>query len=151
MNIKIREATLQDLDAIVVLFDTYRLFYNEKSNVEKGKLFLEQRIKNKESVIYVAENEEENLVGFTQLYPLFSSTRMRRMWLLNDLFVDKNFRGLGISKKLIDAAKNLCQKTDACGVSLETEKSNKIGNNLYNKTHFEVDTEHNFYFWTNKQ
>ena len=73
---------------------------------------------------------------------------MKRMWLLNDLFVDPNYRGQGISKMLINQAKDLCQKTNACGVLLETETTNDIGNNLYPAAGFELEAN-NFYFWTN--
>ena len=70
------------------------------------------------------------MTGFTQLYPLFSSTRMKRYWLLNDLFVNENHRGKGHSKALIESAKELCRETKACGILLETDKTNEIGNNF---------------------
>jgi len=89
------------------------------------------------------------LTGFTQLYPLFSSTRMKRYWLLNDLFVNENHRGKGHSKALIEKAKELCIATNACGILLETDKTNEIGNQLYPNCGFEQYTHANFYEWTN--
>jgi GNAT superfamily N-acetyltransferase len=83
------------------------------------------------------------------LYPLFSSTRMKRLWLLNDLFVDKEYRGKGVSKQLIAAAKELCKQTNACGLVLETAKKNIVGNDLYPKVGFSLDKEHNYYSWDN--
>jgi len=82
-----------------------------------------------------------------QLYPIFSSTRMKKLWLLNDLYVETHFRGLGISVALIDAAKTFCKTTLSCGMILETTKSNDIGNNLYQNTGFELDSDHNYYSW----
>ena len=73
---------------------------------------------------------------------------MKRLWLLNDLFVHRDFRGKGLSKKLIDQAKKLCIETDACELMLETQKANQIGNLLYSKTDFVLDVEHNFYTWS---
>lgn len=145
---KIIQAEMAHLDQIVDLFDAYRVWYRKESNKEMARDFLTERIKNKESIIYACENEQGKLIGFTQLYPIFSSVRMKKMWLLNDLFVDPNFRGQGISKMLINQAKDLCKKTNACGVLLETESTNDIGNNLYPATGFELE-ENNFYFWTN--
>ena len=145
---KIYQAGLDHLSELVNLFDAYRVWYRKPSDKATAVNFLTERIEQKESIIYVAESDGK-LVGFTQLYPLFSSTRMKRMWLLNDLFVDANYRGRGISKALINAAKELAQSTNACGVLLETEKSNTIGNNLYPATGFELESN-NFYFWTNK-
>ena len=143
----VRQATVADLDALVPLFDAYRVFYKKSSDEIGARTFLEARLIQNESIVYIAYDNDEPL-GFTQLYPLFSSTRMKRMWLLNDLFVTKRARGRGISKQLIDAAKALAIESNACGVSLETEKSNMIGNQLYPHTGFELDNDHNFYFWS---
>lgn len=146
---KTRRATESDIDQLSRLFDDYRIFYENPADIEKAKKFLLERIQNKESEIFVAENGNNELVGFVQLYPLFSSTRMRRLWLLNDLFVNKDFRGQGISVLLINASKELCRETNACGLMLETAKSNIIGNELYPKTGFSLDLEHNYYSWDN--
>jgi GNAT superfamily N-acetyltransferase len=146
--IKIRKATINDLKFIIELFDKYRVFYEKESDKEKAKDFLSNRLKHNDSEIFVAETNN-NLVGFVQLYPLFSSTRMQRLWLLNDLFVEKDHRGRGISKQLIEASKNLCKQTNACGLMLETAKSNIVGNQLYPKVGFSLDSEHNYYSWDN--
>ena len=145
---KIIQVDTSHIDQVVELFDAYRVWYRKESNKEAAKNFLLQRIKNGESINYACENSDGSLVGFTQLYPIFSSVRMKRMWLLNDLFIDPDFRGQGISKMLINQAKDLCKKTNACGVLLETETTNDIGNQLYPATGFELE-ENNFYFWTN--
>jgi len=143
----IKKASLADIEGLVALFNAYRVFYKKESDTAAAKAFLTDRLQQKESEIFVADVDGE-LVGFTQLYPLFSSTRMKRLWLLNDLFVDAKFRGKGISIQLIDAAKELCRQTNACGLMLETEMSNTIGNQLYPRTGFELDKEHNHYEWT---
>lgn len=142
-----RQATTDDLNQLADLFDQYRIFYNKESDVASSKTFLSARIENEESVIFVSENDENILAGFVQLYPLFSSTRMQKLWLLNDLYVLETCRGRGISVALIEKAKEYCINTKACGLILETAKTNDIGNQLYPKTGFTLDTEHNYYFW----
>ncbi|MCS3531894.1 GNAT family N-acetyltransferase [Chryseobacterium sp. JUb7] len=144
-----RQATIQDVPQLAELFDQYRVFYHKESDIPAATKFLTERIENKDSEIFVAENGRE-MVGFVQLYPLFSSTRMKRYWLLNDLYVSENHRGKGFSKELIEEAKELAKSTDACGVLLETGKSNDIGNKLYPACGFEIYDEVNFYEWTNK-
>jgi len=146
---EIVKASLEYLDQLVSLFDAYRVWYRMDSDKETAHSFLKNRIKNGESEVFLAMTENGEAVGFTQLYPLFSSTRMKRMWLLNDLYVAPDYRGKGISKQLIDRAKDLARSTNAAGVALETEKNNDIGNQLYPRTGFELD-DHNFYFWTNE-
>ncbi|WP_294265051.1 GNAT family N-acetyltransferase [Chryseobacterium sp. sg2396] len=144
----IRKATLQDIGQLSELFDQYRIFYHKDSDLPAAGQFLTERIENRDSEIFVAESEGK-LVGFVQLYPLFSSTRMKRYWLLNDLFVQKSDRGKGFSKELIEKAKDMAKLTDACGILLETGKSNDIGNKLYPSCGFEIYDEVNFYEWTN--
>jgi ribosomal protein S18 acetylase RimI-like enzyme len=143
-----RKVTIQDLSQLAKLFDQYRVFYRKVSDIPSAEDFLKERIENKDSEIFVAE-ENGNLVGFVQLYPLFSSTRMKRYWLLNDLYVNKNHRGKGYSKELIEDAKELAKLTKASGVLLETGKSNDIGNQLYPACGFELYDSVNFYEWTN--
>lgn len=143
-----RKAVIEDLSQLAKLFDQYRIFYHKDSDIPGAEQFLKQRIENKDSEIFVAENGDE-LVGFVQLYPLFSSTRMKRYWLLNDLYVNKNSRGKGFSKELIEEAKEMAKSTDAAGILLETGKSNDIGNQLYPSCGFKIYDEVNFYEWTN--
>lgn len=141
-----RKAQLADVQQLAELFDQYRIFYHKDSDISAAEKFLTERIENNDSEIFVAENEGK-LVGFVQLYPLFSSTRMKRYWLLNDLYVNENYRGKGFSKQLIEASQELAKSTDAAGILLETGKSNDIGNKLYPRCGFEIYDEVNFYEW----
>lgn len=142
----IRQAVDSDLISLAQLFDAYRVWYRMPSDLEGSKDFLRERLSKGESVIFVAESDGE-LVGFTQLYPQFSSVRLARMWLLNDLFVHPDYRSQGISKLLIGQAQDHTRDTGADILNLETEKSNVIGNQLYPATGFKLIDDHNFYFW----
>jgi GNAT superfamily N-acetyltransferase len=144
---EIRSALMDDINQLAVLFDEYRVFYQYKSDIKSATDFLLERMSNNESEIFVAENENRILTGFVQLYPIFSSTRMKKLWLLNDLYVNPAFRGQHISVQLINRAKELVIETNACGLMLETAKSNKTGNSLYPRTDFILDTEHHYYYW----
>lgn len=146
MNINIKKATLEDLEETAKLFDLYRIFYRQKSDVEKGKEFLKQRFLNSESDIFLAMDEDK-AVGFVQLYKLFHYTKLQKQWLLSDLFVHPDYRGKGLSVVLIDQSKQWCEETGACGLMLETEKTNDIGNQLYLRCGFEYDGLHNYYHW----
>ena len=143
---KVREAKLSDLKNLSVLFNSYRMFYGKKFDLKVAEEFLRSRIKKKDSKIFVCDFNNE-LSGFVQLYPLFSSTRVSKYWLLNDLYVDVNKRGKGFSKFLIERSKELVIESKACGMMLETEKSNDIGNKLYPSTGFKKNELSNFYEW----
>lgn len=144
----VRNADLKDLHAMHALFTQYRAFYQMEVAPTEEELFLKERLEKKDSVIYVFENELKQLKGFVQLYPLFSSTQMKKYWLLNDLFVQPEERGKRISLALIDKAKELVRASDACGMFLETEKKNLIGNQLYPRVGFKLQDKVNFYTWT---
>lgn len=143
----VRKAIPSDLDQLSVLFNSYRVFYEKEPDLKGAGDFLKSRMDNGDSQLFVCEAEGNKLIGFTQLYPLFSSTRMKKLWLLNDLFVDSDHRGKGASIALIEEAKELCRKTGACGMYLETAKSNAIGNELYPRAGFVLNKDHNFYDW----
>ena len=142
----IRKATMDDMIGLVKLFDAYRVFYKQESDLKGAAEFLTDRLTFKDSEIFVASQDDE-LLGFVQLYPRFSSTQLKRTWLLNDLFVSLEARGKNIGVRLIERAKVLAYSTKAVGLLLETEKTNHIGNKLYPKTGFTLDKLHNYYYW----
>ena len=142
---EVRKATKDDLPRLAELFDGYRVWYRQASDLEGAKTFLEERMDLNESVILLIE-DDKNMYGFVQLYPIFSSVRLKRMYLLNDLYIDASQRGRGLGKRLIHSAKAECQRIKGAGLMLETETNNVIGNKLYIKEGFHLE-ENNFYFW----
>lgn len=142
----IRKSNISDLDDLAGLFNDYRIFYGQGTDIEKAKGFLKDRLTKNESVVFVAF-AGDSMAGFVQLYPVFSSVTMKKRWLLNDLFVKEEFRGRGFSIALIEPAKELCRQTGASGFVLETAKTNIIGNRLYQKLNLHLDTEYNTYSW----
>jgi GNAT superfamily N-acetyltransferase len=143
---ELRKATIGDLDELAGLFNQYRIFYKKDPAPAAAKDFLYQRFINRESEIFIM-TDNGVITGFAQLYPLFSSTRMKRLWLLNDLFVLEERRGQGIAIALIDRVKKFCSETGACGFMLQTAKTNLIGNRLYQKMGMALDVDYNAYFW----
>lgn len=146
---EIRKATISHIDELAELFNGYRIFYKKEPDIEKARQFLQERLTKNESEIFVSFSGTV-MTGFMQLYPLFSSTRMEKLWVLNDLFVTEKFRGQGISIALIERAKELCRQSGACGFMLETAKTNVIGNQLYQRMGLVLDTKYNVYNWNVK-
>ena len=142
----IREALVGDINQLAHLFDLYRIFYKKVSDHNAAREFLIERLQKKDSVIFVAVEAAE-LVGFTQLYPLFSSLAMKPAWILNDLYVLAEWRGRGVARQLLDKAKELARETGASGIQLETEKTNEQGNHLYPAAGFLPYDLNNFYWW----
>ena len=143
----IRQAYLKDLEVLVPLFDAYRVFYKQKSNPKDARQFLNTLLEQESSVIYIAYINNK-AVGFTQLFPLFSSVSMQPMYLLNDLYVDSNYRNQGIGEALINKAKQLCKDESQKGLAIQTAFDNPA-QHLYKRLGFVKDTDLQF-FWTNK-
>lgn len=130
--ITIRKATLQDLERLVPLFDAYRQFYKQKEDIEGARRFLTERLERQDSVVFLAF-EEDRAVGFTQLYPQFSSVGMDRNWLLNDLYVAEAARKRGVAFRLLEAARVWGRESGARWLMLETGVDNYAAQALYEK------------------
>ena len=130
MDTTIRRASAADLDALVPLFDAYRVFYAQPSDPVRARDFLAERFARGESTVLLAERGPST-VGFTQLYPIFSSVRTTRTWLLNDLFVAEGARRGGVARALLDAAAAFAREQGAAGVMLETTRDNAPARALY--------------------
>ncbi len=120
------------------LFDQYRVFYKQPSDVDLAKRFVQERLDHNESVIFVALLPDQNAaVGFTQLYPKYSSARAVRNWILNDLYVDAAYRKQGIGTQLIQAAMAFAKSNQATFVELSTATDNNNAQRLYEQIGFE--------------
>lgn len=161
VNYFVEQATIHDVPQLAILFDQYRVFYGQTSNVEGAKQFLLDRFNHAESVILVAKENENanintneivnnnlnaNMVGFTQLYPTFSSISMRRSWILNELYVAEDHRKQGIAEQLLEQAKRFAMMTNAKGIALSTAPNNKQAQALYEKLGYVRDHEFYNYF-----
>lgn len=134
----IRKATLEDLETCTLLFDKYMLFYNQPSNLEKHRSFLQERIRRNEATVFLAF-ENEKPVGFTLVYLTFSSVRLSKILILNDLYVEKEERKNGIGEKLIQKVIELAQLSNADLVRLRTANDNYTAQGLYEKLNFKKD------------
>lgn len=138
-------AELAHLELIVPLFDAYRQFYKQTSDVTGTREFLRERLERSESVIFLAM-DGENAVGFVQLYPSFESVTMRPVWILYDLFVMTAARKGGVAKLLMERARQFAVETKAKGLILETAIDNHPAQKLYEQLGWKRDTAFHRYY-----
>jgi GNAT superfamily N-acetyltransferase len=136
---------LSCLKELAALFDLYRQFYKQAPDLVGSENFLHQRITNLQSVIFVVVYNH-TMVGFTQLYPLFSSVSVQHSWLLNDLYVLPEQRGIGAATALLQRAQLFAQQTNSKGLALETAIDNPA-QKLYEKLGWQRNTETLYYYW----
>ncbi len=145
MSLNIIRADLDHVEWVVPLFDAYRVFYRQDSDVKNARRFIEHRLKNGESVIFLAMDGNSAL-GFVQMYPSFSSVHMRELWILNDLFVAPEARKMGVGEALMERARQFAIETGAKGLMLETAVDNFSAQRLYERMGYERETD--FYVYT---
>lgn len=133
--IQVLEADLSHLDKVLPLFNKYRKFYDVENKPKEAEEFLRKRMQGNESKIFLAVTDNKP-IGFVQLYPSFSSLSLKPVWILNDLFVEENYRNKGVGKLLLGASKEFAKKTNSKGLTLTTGIENEIAQSLYEKFGF---------------
>ncbi|NUR22093.1 GNAT family N-acetyltransferase [Frateuria sp.] len=141
MPFQVRQATVHDLDTLAPLFDGYRQFYGKPSDLEGARAFLGARFAHQQSLILLACDAQGRAMGFTQLYPLFSSVRMVRTWLLNDLFVAAPARRQGVAAALLREAAAHARAMGAASLSLSTALDNAPAQALYESLGWQRDRQ----------
>lgn len=147
MTVTIAQATIRELEDAAALFDEYRVFYDQESDLEGAKAFLFDRLEHGESVIFLARDDADGAaVGFMQLYPLFSSVSMKRIWLLNDLYVHESHRGKQVGKALLEAAREYAVLTKSKGLEIATQVTNLRAQQVYLEHGYVLDEEFFHYY-----
>ena len=138
------QAYSRHLSLVVPLFDQYRQFYGQAADPARARLFVADRLERRDSLIFfasVGEGSKQEAIGFTQLYPSFSSGQMRRLWILNDLFVIPSARKQGVGAALLQRARQLAMETKACEIVLSTGVNNHVAQSLYENMDYRRDVE----------
>jgi GNAT superfamily N-acetyltransferase len=143
-RIIVRSAALQDLEALVPLFDSYRQFYGQSPNSESAREFLRERLERGESTVFIAA-DSARAVGFVQLFPAFSSVSLARTFILNDLFVVAGLRRSGIGQALISAAVEFARAVGAVRLSLSTAVTNGPARALYEAMGWSKQVDYDVY------
>jgi ribosomal protein S18 acetylase RimI-like enzyme len=146
--LSIRKASIDDLSQLAQLFDAYRQFYQQAPNLQLAKTFIAERINKQESVIFVAENLEKQLIGFCQIYPSFCSVEAAKIGVLYDLFVVQSARKTGAGRALMLAAYEYAAKNGMARLDLTTAKNNHAAQALYESLGWVRDEI--FYTYTNE-
>lgn len=143
-TIAVRQAALSDLDALVSMFDCYRQFYGRPADPDGARKFLEARMKQVESVLFIAHDGEAP-IGFTQLYPSFSSVSLARIFILNDIYVLEHGRRKRAGSLLVEKAVEYARSMRALRLTLATAVDNQTAQALYQSAGWKRDTQFQYY------
>ncbi|NNF67136.1 MAG: GNAT family N-acetyltransferase [Gammaproteobacteria bacterium] len=129
---EIRALEESDLPQLTELFDQYRVFYQQDSDRSAVRTFLQQRLARQDSVL-IGAIVHDVMVGFTQLYPSYTSVGLARLWILNDLYVSADARRRGVATALMHAAQEYAEVTGAKAMVLSTAIDNTQAQHVYEK------------------
>ena len=129
------------LDVLAPLFDAYRVFYKQPSDLTAAYDFLKARLSHLESAVFLALSSKGEGLGFTQLYPSFGSVSLCRLWILYDLYVAPEARQMGVGRALMEQAHQFAAETGAGFVELSTAKDNYQAQALYESLGYIRDTD----------
>ncbi|MGH8432239.1 MAG: GNAT family N-acetyltransferase [Solimonas sp.] len=144
-SITARQATVHDIEQVVPLFDAYRQFYGQPPDPGMARSFLLERFRHQQSVIFLAADAAGQGLGFTQLFPSFSSVRASRTYVLNDLFVAPSARRQGVAALLLDKAAEFGRSVGAVRLSLATALDNAPAQKLYEASGWKADDMFRYY------
>jgi len=139
--IRIRAAASYDLPALGRLFDEYRQFYKLPTELERATEYIRARLAAGDSVVLVAADESEQLLGFTQLYPTWCSLLAGPVYVLYDLYVPPRARRRGVARSLLEAGAERARRDGKLRMTLSTAKTNVNAQALYESLGWERDNE----------
>jgi ribosomal protein S18 acetylase RimI-like enzyme len=139
--IHIRDASSGDLPALGRLFDEYRQFYKLPTDVARASVYITARLAAGDSVVLVAADDSEQLLGFTQLYPTWCSLLAGSVYVLYDLYVSPRARRCGVARTLLEAAADRARRDGKLRMTLSTAKTNVNAQALYESLGWVRDNE----------
>ena len=139
--VTVRQAVLTDLDPLTALFDAYRRFQGRPGDLPAARDFLRARFEHGESIVFIAELGGMP-AGFAQLYPSFSSVALRRVYILNDLFVDATARRRNVASRLLDAVEAYAWAFGAARITLNVARTNADAQALYDRSGWTRDDQY---------
>ena len=129
------------LDDVAKLFNHYRMFYKKSDDYDSSYKFIEENFRLSRSLIFVLLNENNQAIGFSQLYPSFCSLEMKPIYYLYDFFVHTDQRRHGYGEYLMNSIIDYFKEKQVARLTLDTAFANKIAQSLYEKIGFnrEID------------
>jgi ribosomal protein S18 acetylase RimI-like enzyme len=146
MPVSIVKATQEHVPELAPLLDAYRIFYKQESDLDAAMHFLWERFRLDDSVIFMARAKNK-AAGFVQLYQSYSTVSLKPIYILNDLYVSKSVRKMGIGEALLRKAQEHCDGMAFKGLALETSIDNPA-QALYERLGWKKDVHCFHYFWT---
>lgn len=133
------------IDKCVNVVEEYREFCGFKPSPEETTGFFKNILTENEATTFIAISEEDEVMGFVNLYPSYSTLALSKIWILNDLGVSRDFKRIGVAQTLIRESIKFAKNTGAIRIELKTDKTNLNAQRLYSEIGFKIDQDNIYY------
>lgn len=130
----------------ISLMDEYRVFYGKRSNPDETASYARRLLMNDNAIFLAAVANRDKVVGFCTLFASYSTVRADRIFILNDLYVCKEYRRCGCGSKLLDSAVSLAASEGIRFLKLETAKDNHVAQRVYRQHGWKPSGLHSYGF-----
>lgn len=134
-HVLIRAATNEDISPLSSLMRQYIVDFYKQPEPEGTALdgLIEHLLVNPSVGLQFVAEENEKLIGFATLYFTFSTLKVKRQAILNDLFVVPSGRGKQVGERLFQSCLDFIRENNFSSMTWETAEDNIIAQSLYNK------------------
>jgi len=129
--------TEAQLDVVSALFNDYRIFYGQPSDLPGCRAFIQQNLRQKRARIFLLLDDQGQAVAFSQLYPAVCSISMRPYYYLSDLYTQPSSRKSGCARYLMNHITAHFTAEGAQRLTLDTAATNRIAQGLYESLGYE--------------
>jgi GNAT superfamily N-acetyltransferase len=128
-------------ETLLPMIASYQGFYEaDDIRTDRNREFFRRFIAPSDDGMLIGAWRGEELVGYTCLYWHFSSTKAVETVLMNDLYVDREARGKGVGRALIEAAAGVARERGSPTLEWSTAPDNATAQRLYDSTGAERST-----------
>ena len=135
--LRIRPINTLDYEGWLPLWDGYNAFYGRQGatalDLNITQTTWARFLNDHEPVDAFVAEQNGRLVGLVHFIFHRSTTRLSDVCYLQDLYVNKDLRGAGIGRQLIQAVYDAALKAGSTRVYWQTQNSNLAGRALYDK------------------
>ena len=139
-GVEVRPARIDEVEELLPLIRAYCRFYETEPNDEGIRKMFETLITEpSQGAVFIARDDGK-AVGFASLDWKWSSLKGARIGYLEDLFVDPETRGRGITDALIEICAERCRELGMPAMEWLTAPDNHRAQKVYNRAGAESDT-----------
>lgn len=137
--INLRTAEFNDIEAMILLLaELFAIEADFQVDRHKQRAGLELLLNSNNAKIFVAENDEHQVVGMCSVQILISTAEGAKVGLMEDLIVTAAYRRQGIGQQLLNYLQNWANAQGLKRLQLLADKNNQSALDFYAKQNWQT-------------